>query len=254
MMEVLFWLLDGKVMNRLQKLFWLRTLNTLRDTVCRFSVSVLCVLVLSSFVPREAAAVSTYSQVDRLEALLVQYDRFGEEHIVNSGTEVSPQRTEKSMAAEPWFLGTGESQSEVEDQTPFDDYVVAGESQKPLLEFFVPSRKYRLKDCMVKLNFLGDSEKDRELQAKVLDEIHPPILEAMSSDEYPYFSGGTTSANKYYIFYFVNQCEKRREYVQKLVEEKLLPYFREFPEYEIQHEGIEPGFDGVTPMGRWLDY
>ncbi len=184
----------------------------------------------------------------------MQYDRFGEKRIVNSGAEVPPQRTEKSMAIKPWFLGTGESQSEVESQTPFDSYAAAGESQKPLLEFFVPSRKYRLKDCMVKLNFLGDSEKDRELQAKVLEEIHSPILEAMMSDEYPYFSGHTTSAQKYYVFYFMHQCEKRREYIQKLVEEKLLPYFREFPEYEIQHEGIEPGFDGTTPMGHWLDY
>lgn len=231
-----------------------RMLNALWDTACRFAVPTLCALALSSFVPQEAVAVPVYSQADRLQALPVQHGRFDKKHIVNSDTEASPQRTEKSITVELGFPGTRESQSEVEDQTPFDNYAAAEKSQKSFLEFFVPSRKYRLKDCMVKLNFLGDSEKDRELQAKVLEEIHPPILEAMASDEYPYFSGGTKAAGKYYIFYFWSQCEKRREYIQKLVEEKLLPYFREFPEYEIQHEGIEPGFDGVTPMGLWLDY
>ena len=115
-------------------------------------------------------------------------------------------------------------------------------------------RKYYIKDCIVKLNFLWDPNTDRLARQRVLLGIEAPIFQAVVSRELPHFSGGTTRAQDYYVFYFEDRCESRRELVQKLVEEKLVPSIPDFPRYEIEHEGIEPGFDGVTPMGRWLDY
>lgn len=119
---------------------------------------------------------------------------------------------------------------------------------------FGSERKYYLKDCIVKLNFLWDPNTDRSVRRRVLLGIEEPIFQAVVSRELPHFSGGTTRAQDYYVFYFEDQCESRRELVQKLVEEKLLSNIPDFPRYEIEDEGIEPGFDGATPVGRWLDY
>ena len=83
--------------------------------------------------------------------------------------------------------------------------------------------------------------------------MRTPITRAMTSGEFPYFSTGTTRAKDHYVFYFMDRCEDRLEYVTKLVEEKVLPQIPDFPKYEIEHEGIEPGFDGATPSCCWLD-
>ena len=125
------------------------------------------------------------------------------------------------------------------------------EFMKGLLDL---EKKYYLKECLVKLNFLWSSEMDESARENVLHKIRGPIMEATLSGEFPYFSGHTTYEMKYYVFYFMDRCENRREYVQRLVEEKFLPVIPDFPRYEIEHEGIKPGFDGVTPTCCWLDY
>ena len=114
-------------------------------------------------------------------------------------------------------------------------------------------RKYYLRDCMVKLNFLWNLHTDRYVREDVVRDMQIPISKAMVSGEFPYFSGGTRRGETYYVFYFFDQCENRQEHVQRLVEEKFLPNIPDFPAYEIEHEGIEPGFDGVTPSCCWLD-
>lgn len=115
-------------------------------------------------------------------------------------------------------------------------------------------RKYYLKDCMVKLKFLWGPDVGHAAMAAVFQEIEIPILRAMGSGEFPYFSGHRTRSTDYYVFYFMDRCEDRKEYVRTLVEEKFLPNIPDFPRYEIEHEGIEPGFDGVTPSCCWLDH
>ena len=114
-------------------------------------------------------------------------------------------------------------------------------------------RKYYLKDCMVKLNFLWDPDTHRAVIESVIQEIEVPISRAMVSGEFPYFSGHRTHSRDYYVFYFMDRCEDREEYLRKLVEAKFLPHIPEFPRYEIEHEGIEPGFDGATPSCCWLE-
>ena len=114
-------------------------------------------------------------------------------------------------------------------------------------------RKYYLRDCIVKLNFLWNSETDQSTRRNVLQEMRAPIAKEMVSGEFPYFSAGTTRAKNHYVFYFMDRCEDREEYVRKLVEEKFVPNIPDFPRYEIEHEGIVPGFDGATPSCCWLD-
>ena len=122
-----------------------------------------------------------------------------------------------------------------------------------LMQFLGVEKKYHLRDCIVKLNFLWDSATEQSIREGVFQEIHDLIKKATVSGKVPYFSGHTTHEMTYYVFYFFDQCEKRREYTRKLVEEEFLPNIPHFPSYEIEHEGIEPGFDGVTPSCCWLD-
>ena len=121
------------------------------------------------------------------------------------------------------------------------------------MKAFGLERKYYLKDCMVKLNFLWDSDTHPAVVEGVFQGIRTPISRAMVSGEFPYFSGHRTRSSDYYVFYFMDRCEDRVEYVRKLVEEKFLPNIPDFPRYEVEHEGIEPGFDGATPSCCWLD-
>ena len=123
-----------------------------------------------------------------------------------------------------------------------------------LMERLGIEKKYYLKDCLVKLNFLWDPKTDRLTRESVFHKMRAPIMEAISSQEFPYFSGHATRTKDYYVFYFVDRCENRLELVQKLVKKKFLPNIPNFPEYEIEYEGIEPGFDGTTPFCCWLDY
>ena len=121
------------------------------------------------------------------------------------------------------------------------------------MKAFGLERKYYLRDCMVKLNFLWDSSVDQSIKWRIIEDMDLPTKKAQMSGDFPIFAGHTTRELKYEMFYFMDQCENRREYVQQMVEEYFLPNIPDFPEYDIEHEGIEPGFDGVTPSCCWLD-
>ena len=125
---------------------------------------------------------------------------------------------------------------------------------KKLMEYLGIEKKYYLKDCLVKLNFLWDSKTNHLTRESVVHKMHALIIETNLSQEFPYFFGHVTRTKDYYIFYFVDQCENRLEFVQKLVEKEFLPNISSFPEHEIEYEGIESGFDGTTPFCCWLDY
>ena len=124
--------------------------------------------------------------------------------------------------------------------------------QKDPMKLLGIQKKYHLRDCIVKLNLLWDPATNQSIRSAFFHEMTPRITKAMVSRDFPYF-GGHSTENTHYVFYFVDECEKRREYVQKLLDEILLPYIAHFPKYEIEHEGIEPGFDGVTISCCWLD-
>ena len=118
-------------------------------------------------------------------------------------------------------------------------------------------KKYYLKDCMVKLNFLWPPAMPAFDQQRVMEAMKVPILKASVSGEFSYFSGhfsGSATGNgKYFVFYFFDQCEHRRQFVQTFVEKYLVPNIPNFPDYQIEDQGLQPGFDGVTPTCCWLD-
>ena len=116
-------------------------------------------------------------------------------------------------------------------------------------------KKYYLKDWMVTLTLRWHPPMmvfDLEQVTRVMTE---QTLKAMVSAEFPYFSSRGTwwEGNYVEVFYYFDQCEHRRQFVQTLVEKYLVPNIPNFPDYQIEDQGIEPGFDGVTPQCCWLD-
>ena len=137
--------------------------------------------------------------------------------------------------------------------------VLAGSShaQRSFEEAFGIEKKYYVKDCVVKLNLQwppATTELVRERVGYAIDVQISKALVSAVAGEFPLFSGGTTWERKYYVFYYADQCEHRRQLLQALVEKYLVPSIPEFPDYHIEDEGIEPGFDGAgPPQGWWLD-
>jgi len=131
---------------------------------------------------------------------------------------------------------------------------LAGSSyaQKNFEEAFGIEKKYYLKDCVVKLNLQWSPATTALVQERVLYAIDVQLSKAIVSGEFPLFLDGTTWERKFYVFYYVDQCEHRRQLLQAMVEQYLVPHIPEFPDYHIEDEGIEPGFDGVTPYCCWL--
>ena len=126
-------------------------------------------------------------------------------------------------------------------------------AQSSFLEAFGIEKKYYLKDCMVTLNFRWPPAMPAFDQQRVMEATDVPILKALASSEFPYFSTSQTRERKYIIFYFFDQCEHRRQFVQTLVEKYLVPNIPNFPDYQIE-EDVEPGFDGQPPPRCcWLD-
>ena len=114
-------------------------------------------------------------------------------------------------------------------------------------------KKYYLKDCMVKLNLEWPPATTSSVLERVGNAIDFQIRNAIVSGEFPLISSDAPWNLKYYVFYYVDQCEHRRQLVEALVEKYLVPHIPEFPEYHIEDEGLEPGFDGVMPQCCWLD-
>ena len=129
----------------------------------------------------------------------------------------------------------------------------SSQAQRSFEEMLGIEKKYYLKDCMVKLNLEWPSATPAPILERVGHAIDVQIRKAIVSGEFPLFSDHAPWHQKYYVFYYIDQCEHRRQWVQALVEKYLVPHIPEFPEYHIEDEGIDPGFDGVTPQGWWLD-
>ena len=121
---------------------------------------------------------------------------------------------------------------------------------------FGHEKKYYAKDCMVMLNYRWPPAMTAFDQQRVMEATSFQILKAMASGEFPLFNGHRTrwKGNYVEVFYYLDQCEHRRQFVQTLVEKYLVPNIPNFPDYQIKDQGLEPGFDGVgPPTCCWLD-
>ena len=126
-------------------------------------------------------------------------------------------------------------------------------AQSSFEKAFGIEKKYYLKDCMVKLNFQWPPAMTAFDQERVMEAMHVPIAKAIVSGEFSLFVASTTWERKYIVFYYFDQCEHRRQFVQTLVEKYLVPNIPNFPDYQIE-EDVEPGFDGQPPpQCCWLD-
>lgn len=113
--------------------------------------------------------------------------------------------------------------------------------------------KYALRDCMVVVNFEWRPEVTSSMKAEVVDEIISTMGEVtVVNPKMPLFSGHTTSGASYFAFYYVDKCEDRAALTKHFIDDFVRPISKNFPEYSIVSEGIEPGFDGVTLSGAWL--
>lgn len=131
--------------------------------------------------------------------------------------------------------------------------VGSSQAQRSFEEALGIEKKYYLKDCMVKLNLQWPPTTTALVRKHVVHAINVQIAQAIVSGEFPLFVDHATWELKSYVFYYVDQCEHRRQLVEALVEKYLVPHIPEFPEYHIEDEGLEPGFDGVMPQCCWLD-
>ena len=114
-------------------------------------------------------------------------------------------------------------------------------------------KKYKLIDCMVQMDLLWGSDVDYSTRRQIYDGVNAPMLKAMRSEEFPFFTARWSRTGDNYIFYFIENCEDRLEYVRKLVEQNFLPNIPNFPRYELKHDNIDYEFDGATPSCCWLD-
>ena len=126
-------------------------------------------------------------------------------------------------------------------------------AQQSFEEVLDSEKKYYLKDCMVKLNLEWPPATTSSVLERIGQAIDVQIRNAIVSGEFPLFSDHAPWNREYYVFYYIEQCEHRRQLVETLVEKYLVLHIPEFPEYHIEDEDIEPGFDGVTPQGWWLE-
>jgi len=117
---------------------------------------------------------------------------------------------------------------------------------------FTVEKKYFLIDCMVRLDFEWDKETNSIARLNILKKIDDQVSQAIASGNFPLFSGHYLPRDtSYYVFYFADDCEQRRQLIQKLIDEYFMPNVLDFPRYKIVHEDVKPGFDGVVPRGWW---
>ena len=129
-------------------------------------------------------------------------------------------------------------------------FLVGCDSEK---QGFNLEKKYYLKDCIVKINFNWDQSLDYPDKITITRKIGEQIKLAIVANEFPFFSGHTTRESNYYVVYFADQCENRKELTEKLVLKYFVPNIENFPAYVIKDTDVEPGFDGAMPSGFWLD-
>ncbi|MBL4638244.1 MAG: hypothetical protein JKY76_02665 [Proteobacteria bacterium] len=131
----------------------------------------------------------------------------------------------------------------------------SGDEQEAEKSIFPVERKYNLDECIVKLNFLWEKNVDSDsgYKSEVIWNVGEQIKLAVVSGYFPLFSGHTTHSQQYYVFYYADKCESRKELTSTLVQKYFSPNVANFPLYEIQDRDVVPGFDGAKPSGWWKD-
>jgi hypothetical protein len=114
---------------------------------------------------------------------------------------------------------------------------------------FKPS--YTIDECIVKveLNWTADN----------LSEAHDVLIKAdkfwkkaIAGGQFPLFFLHYTNAANYYMIYFAQKCEERKDIVTQIIQLKIKPNVPNFPNYEVFTSGFKVGFDGAMPSGWWI--
>lgn len=109
--------------------------------------------------------------------------------------------------------------------------------------------KYEMKDCVVQLKFLWENENTDKLS--VIDSVSEAIKKAITSGRYPRLSANSFKGYSY-VFFFSDQCEKRKIFIEEIISDYLSPKIKSLPSYQIVIPRIEdikksPAF----PRNNW---
>lgn len=128
-----------------------------------------------------------------------------------------------------------------------------GNGQGDTVSGYAIEKKYYLKECIIRVELKWNESIDANNKFNILRKVDEQLKHVIVSNKFPLFSNHYSPSNpKYYVIYFANQCEKRRELTQELINKYILPSVPEFPKYIIEDKGFDPGFDGVLPSGWWI--
>lgn len=118
--------------------------------------------------------------------------------------------------------------------------------KKPPLNF---TAKYEMKDCVVQLKFLWENEEiDKML---FIDSVSEAIKKAIFSGKYPRLSANSFKGYSY-VFFFSDQCEKRKFFIKEIVSDYITPEIKNIPRYQIVIPNIEEIKKSPTfPLNNW---
>lgn len=109
--------------------------------------------------------------------------------------------------------------------------------------------KYEIKNCVVQLKFLWKNEKTDKVL--VIDSVSEAIKKAVSSGKYPRLTANSFEGDSY-VFFFSDQCEKRKTFIEDMVSNYLSPTINNLPDYQIIIPDIEDIKKSPTfPRNNW---
>jgi hypothetical protein len=114
--------------------------------------------------------------------------------------------------------------------------------------------KYTLKECMVRLDFEVGNPNATPSAGDFVDRILVAMSKANGEDpSLPMLLGHATGGKPNFVLYYADECERREELTRRFMSKYVDSQNGEFPKYSIVTSGIEPGLDGATPSGLWLE-
>ena len=116
-------------------------------------------------------------------------------------------------------------------------------------------KKYYLKDCVVKLALLWESNETWEDKYAIMDNIQQQMSVALDdaiTGKIPLFFDSYTREASYIVIYYPDRCEDRGSMTNKIIQDYLRPNIDELPAVSVETD-VEPGFDGSIPSCCWLD-
>ena len=116
-------------------------------------------------------------------------------------------------------------------------------------------KKYYLKDCVVKIDLLWESDDTWDVKYAIMDNIQQQMSVALNdaiTGKIPLFFGSYTREASHVAIYFPDRCEDRVSMTNKIIQHYLLPNIEDIPDVSVETD-VEPGFDGSLPSCCWLD-